>query len=148
MKYFLLSYILLQVVVLRAQSQPELLWSDAEFVGNGPNFDGVSIGFDAQSNLYTSTSQSDQAELYGLTLIKYDTLGNQNWNISTGLGELWHRGSNIVVDSGGNVFRCANYEFTPENFNSKIVKYSTNGDVLWTRKYLLDTIITKTGLGY
>jgi hypothetical protein len=74
---------------------------------------------------------------YDCRLIKYNSLGTQQWTQSyQGAEELDDNFNAVAMDAAGNVYAAGySYEgFTPD-YDYLTIKYNPNGDELWVRKY-------------
>jgi hypothetical protein len=96
------------------------------------------IAIDGTGNVYV-TGVTDYEEPSGTSAdyatIKYSADGNLNWiRTYNGPGKSTDRASAIAVDGSGNV--CVTGEsYGSENYDYATIKYSTNGDTAWVKRY-------------
>lgn len=127
-----------------------VLW--AKYAGNSAYDPNNSIATDANGNSYLTGSFSTTMTLGGITLTsaggsdlfvaKYNTNGNVLWAKSLGNGNDESTGD-IAIDANGNSYITGNFSGSITNVGSTIltsagaqdlliVKYDTNGNVVWT----------------
>lgn len=133
--------ITLAVITVSAQAQAQVTeqWV-ARYDGPAHGYDEAhKMVVDAVGNVYvTGASRQGTTITNDYTTVKYDTNGK----------ELWVRRYNgpensedvavaLAVDAGGNVY-VTGYSFTTvysSNYDYATVKYDTNGNELWVRRY-------------
>ncbi len=104
------------------------------------------IAVDDIGNVYVTGTSYDSTTHYDLLTVKYSSLGQQLWvNIfdGSGLGSQIDDCANALsIDGAGNIIVAGGIKGTgslglpPEYFQDCItIKYNSNGDTLWTRKY-------------
>lgn len=76
-----------------------------------------------------STSQMDYAT------IKYDSIGNQKWVARYNYANGNDYARAITVDDLGNVYVTGYGESTSTNYDYVTIKYKSNGDTVWVKKY-------------
>lgn len=125
-------------------NQPTLAWSN--YFDNSPqlaDYNGM-LGRDAQGNTYvggTSYIEDDTAGNTDIVLFKTDANGNRVWSRTfNGAGDYKDGLDDMAVDSAGNVYLAGySYSAVEENglrsYNYAVLKYDTNGTLLWTRYY-------------
>ena len=94
---------------------------------NYPN----SIKIDGSGNVYVSgTSENDYAT------IKYNSNGDSLWvKRYSGPGNWSDQGRDLAVDALGNVYVTGISDDSASNADFATIKYNTNGDSLWVRRY-------------
>ncbi|UCC18221.1 MAG: SBBP repeat-containing protein [Promethearchaeota archaeon] len=71
---------------------------------------------------------------YDIILVKYNNYGEQQWNVT------WDNGHNefgydIVLDSLGYIYVAGANGTTYPNFDALLLKFNSNGDLVWKRSY-------------
>lgn len=90
------------------------------------------IKADSSGNVYVS-GISNANGFQDVVTAKYDTNGNLLWQrIITSASEKWSRG--LVLDSSNNIYVSGMVQATPSVNNYWVVKYNTNGTILWQRQ--------------
>lgn len=89
-----------------------------------------SIALDSSENIYATgyTSNSAAGEI-DIVLVKYNNLGQQQWNTTWG-GSEPEAGCGIALDSSENVYVCG---FTLEEAGIPLLKYNSLGLLQWSR---------------
>jgi len=103
---------------------------------SGQNDHCAGLAVDEAGNVYVA-GQSQVNPLHNcLTLVKYDSTGNQVWvvNYTVPGGYENHQASGIDLDSQGNILLAAD-NYGSENRNSVLLKYSPAGQLLWQTIY-------------
>lgn len=125
-------------------NQPTLAWST--YFDNTPQLADYNamIGRDAQGNIYVGGTSYTEIETTGNTdivLFKTDPGGNRVWSRTfDGPGNYKDALRDMAVDQAGNVY-LAGYTYSVGNspaersYNYVVLKYDTNGGLLWTRYY-------------
>ncbi|MGC2236162.1 MAG: FG-GAP-like repeat-containing protein [Pyrinomonadaceae bacterium] len=122
-------------------NQPTLAWSSyADGANHFTDYDAM-LGRDAQGNVYVGgTSDTDDNGQTDIILFKVDSNGNRLWTRTfNGSGGYADGIRDIAVDAGGNVY-LAGYAFNnltgaDQSYDYVILKYDTNGNLLWSRTY-------------
>jgi outer membrane protein assembly factor BamB len=111
----------------------------ARFFGGTANVTDIpySIATDNNGNVFVTGSVRDSGNIYPLTTIKYDSLGNQKWVKRYYFQNNGYRtGIKILVDINGNIFVAG---YGKEELNTKyefiLLKYDTSGNEKWVRRY-------------
>jgi len=104
---------------------------------NGPadSYDNATaIAVDNSGNVYVTGYSKGSGTSYDYATIKYNAIGETLWvRRYSGLGNYDDFARALAVDASGNVYvtgstMAANMDYTT-------IKYSTNGDTLWVRRY-------------
>jgi len=105
---------------------------------NGPgNSDdnGVAIVVDGSGNVYVTGYSYGSGTSYDYATIKYNSAGVQQWvQRYDGSGNAEDRACSIAVDGSGNVY-VTGYSGLYPNYDYATIKYNSNGDTLWVRRY-------------
>ncbi|HTW91928.1 MAG TPA: hypothetical protein VMH22_09490 [bacterium] len=108
-----------------------------QFIYDGGDNDGAAaVAVDFAGNVY-ATGYTVLGGNYGhLLTMKLNPAGDSLWkNIYTGPAGKTDMGSYIVVDGSGNVIVSGVSNDTAGRSDYITIKYSSNGDTLWTRRY-------------
>jgi len=99
-----------------------------------------SIALDSHGNIYLAGETHQIPQYTDLTIIKYDSLGNQIW-LANYNGDAHEYGAaySMIVDDSDNVI-ITGYTDTGNNSDCITIKYSALGELLWIKKY--------TGIGF
>jgi hypothetical protein len=139
-----------QLKVVNAQA-PD--WSWAKSSGAEDNDFGSSTTLDSSGNVFVTGSYSSDSITFGsytlinmgttdMFIVKYDALGNVIWAKGSGSSDTYSYG--IATDVSGNVYVIGRYGSSSITFGNTtlfnsgswdifIVKYDTNGNVLWAK---------------
>jgi hypothetical protein len=109
------------------------------FYGGTANISDIpySIAADKNGNVFVTGSARDSGNIYSLTTIKYDSLGNQKWVKRYYFQNNGYKtGIKILADINGNIFVAG---YGKEELNTKyefiLLKYDTSGNEKWVRRY-------------
>jgi hypothetical protein len=109
---------------------------------DGPGSNGIDVGvaiaLDKFGNVYV-TGHSERGGLYtdDYCTIKYNNNGVQQWIARyNGTGSGQHVPTGIAVDNNGNVYVTGYSTGNGTDYDYLTIKYNTNGDSLWTRRYI------------
>src|SRR5439155_9997109 len=91
------------------------------------------IGVDSVGNRFV-TGQAFNGSNYGFTTIKYSPTGEAFWTRSYNGPGNDGNATAIAVDRSGNVF-VTGPSWNGSNYDFATIKYSTDGEPLWTRRY-------------
>ncbi len=99
--------------------------------------EAYSIAVDKSGNVYVTGTSTGAGTGLDFVTVKYDSLGNEIWarayNSPENLDEF---GATLTIDSSGNTYVSGgSWKFgsTPSDFVT--IKYNSNGDTIWSRKY-------------
>jgi hypothetical protein len=146
MRYFtIFSFLLLLSFRITGQESPVLLWEAKEFVSNTA-IKPSTIFLDKFYNTYMLTTQKDVSPFSGITLVKYDSLGNMLWNINYPPGIIGHFFGSFTLDSLGYSYisLCFDGGLPGYDADAILLKYSPDGEKIWERNYGL----SQTGDNY
>jgi uncharacterized delta-60 repeat protein len=95
-----------------------------------------SIAVDAVGNVYVSGSTNGVFNNYDYATVKYDKDGKEQW-VRTYDGPFADRdfARAIAVDAASNVYVTGGSLGNDGNFDYATIKYNTNGDELWVKRY-------------
>ncbi|MCH7905452.1 MAG: SBBP repeat-containing protein [Armatimonadetes bacterium] len=102
---------------------------------NGSDF-ATAIAVDDAGNVYVTGRSSGTG--FDYLTVKYDTDGNQLWEARYDgpvIGSSNDHATAIVLDSAGNVYVTGNSEGIGSGFDYATIKYDTNGNELWVRRF-------------
>ncbi len=113
------------------------LWV-ARYAGGGGYTGRVALSVDSSGNVYVAGHTYDPISYsYKNVIIKYDTNGNQLWVSRYGSSN-YNSISAMKVDDVGNVYVTGefyNYSSRPSLYDYVTIKYDTNGNQIWDRRY-------------
>ncbi len=92
----------------------------------------TSVAADISGNSYITGVLSSGPTISDLFTRKYDPSGNIIWTRTFDLAAQGSVGTSLVLNNSGNVF-VTGYTDLGTHFNVVTIKYSPNGDSLWTR---------------
>jgi hypothetical protein len=137
MKYiFSLFCSILFGAISYSQTTPVQLWQKVEFIER-INLKPPTIALDNFGNTYMLTNQTNTSPFGGTRLVKYDTLGNVLWQRNSPVGIIGIFYGSFTLDSIGNAYLGFGYDGGLPNYDADavLVKYSPDGDVLWSSNY-------------
>ncbi len=113
------------------------LWNKTINSGTGHDV-GVGLFLDINNNLYVSgyLDNGVDADIY---LTKYDSNGNNIWNMTHDLGSGTDVAYDIELDLNNNIY-IAGYTHNGADYDIYMGKYDSNGSILWN-----ETIASGTG---
>jgi len=124
---------------ISSSNPPEQQWNTT-WGGIGDDY-GWAIALDSSSNIFIA----GETNSYGaggddIVLIKYNSLGEQQWNTTWGgIGDDSHR--DIALDSSNNIYITGTYNYTwnPNPMNSigdiLLLKYNSLGEYQWNKTW-------------
>jgi len=116
---------------------------------NFTNARGNAVTTDAYGNCYVTGYSYESASLNDIVTIKYTPNGNMEWASSfNGDANQNDEGTGIYVDNSGNVYVVGFAEYNGKGTDVVILKYSSNGTLLWKNLYssLLNAVAEDKGL--
>ncbi len=123
---------------LKYRSNGTFVWS-AYYNGPGNNDDiGYKVTVDRFGNVYVTGTRvvSGFIPFTDIVTVKYDSTGIQRWaKIYDGPGGASDYPVGIAVDSLGNVYVGGTASVASFGSNYVVIKYASNGDSLWARRY-------------
>ncbi|MCB9370884.1 SBBP repeat-containing protein [Candidatus Woesearchaeota archaeon] len=84
---------------------------------------------DTSGNVYVTGGKNNGVD-YDILTFKYDSNGDQIWNVTYDGGNGYDWGNDIAVDSLGNVYVTGNY-YNGLNYDYVTVKYNSLGNEIW-----------------
>ncbi|HMQ70617.1 MAG TPA: SBBP repeat-containing protein, partial [Ignavibacteria bacterium] len=125
--------------ILKYDSNGNLIW-EARY-GNPPILldDAAAMAIDVSGNIYlTGKSSIDGTSNYDYLTVKYNTAGVFQWAKQyDGPAHYSDFAYDMSIDHSGNVYvtgiSCQNIPF--QNYDIATVKYNSNGDEIWVRRY-------------
>ena len=124
---------------IKYNTNGDILW-ERRYNGAGNGDDVPSfLAVDASGNVYVTGWSYGSGKGYDYATIKYNVNGDTLWirrYTESGYGD--DTPSFLAIDAGGNVYVTGSSHESTEFFyrsNYATVKYSTNGDTLWVRRY-------------
>ena len=123
-------------VSIKYDSSGNLKWINIYGVGNPLNNFGKVIKIDNNKNAYVFCQSSyDLNNEDDYLLIKYDSLGLQKWVRRCRGANVDNSASDMVLDKSGNIYITGTSVAFPSSWDFLTVKYSPDGDSLWSRRY-------------
>jgi len=120
------------ILTVKFDSSGTYIWH--EVWGNEVNDVGRGLTIDSLDNVYvTGSSYNFTASGHNIALIKYDNNGNELWNRTWSYTH-FTIGVGIALDSQENVYVVGDmYSNIFLNSNYTVVKYSKNGNFMWSK---------------
>jgi len=107
---------------------------------NFSNAKGNAVTTDSEGNSYVTGYTYENATLNDIITIKYNSLGDTLWTRSyDGTASKNDEGTGIYVDNYGNVYVVGFAEFTNKATDVVVLKYSSEGNLLWNLPYAKTT---------
>ncbi|MDI6767360.1 MAG: SBBP repeat-containing protein, partial [Bacteroidota bacterium] len=124
---------------IKYNTNGDSLWCK-RYNGPGNDYDAAnSITVDASGNVYVTGCSKGSGTDYDYATIKYNTNGDSLWcKRYNEPGNYDDRATSIAIDASVNVYvtgRSASQGAYPYNYDYATIKYSTNGDSLWCKRY-------------
>jgi uncharacterized delta-60 repeat protein len=125
-----------QFITLKFNSSGDLQWA-MPYNGSTSSIDYANcIVVDSAGNSYITGWSGGDNNLYDFTTIKYDSDGNQLWvRRYNGSANDNDYASWLALDASGNVYVTGQSVETGSDNDITTIKYSPNGDMLWTKHY-------------
>lgn len=104
-----------------------------------------SVTVDLAGNVYV-TGQADTSSIYnGVVIMKFNNFGTLLWQRILENASISETGYGITADNSGNVYICADIGdgSTTTNRNSALIKYDTNGNLLFQSYYKTGTTFSE-----
>jgi len=106
---------------------------------NGPsskNDKALSIGLDANNNVYVTGGSEQQGKGYDYLTVKYNPSGQQQWaSRYEGPGYLNDIAKELKVDGTGNVFVTGSSHGGNSKLDYATIRYNTSGQQQWLKRY-------------
>jgi uncharacterized delta-60 repeat protein len=124
----------LDMVLVKYNSIGEQQWNKTW--GGSDRDSGMAVALDSSNNIYiTGYTDSFGSGSLDMVLVKYNSLGEQQWNKTWG-GISLDMGSSVVLDSSDNIYlagRTSN--FGAGDMDMVIVKYNSLGEQQWNKTW-------------
>lgn len=127
-------------VTIKYDSSGNLKWINTYDYGVGKNDFGTVIKIDKDKNVYVCGKSSLTDIETDFLLIKYDSLGTQKWVRRCRGENVDNTLSDMVLDKSGNIYITGGSVRYSTLMDFLTIKYSPNGDSLWSRRYDYDTL--------
>lgn len=125
-----------EFITLKFNSAGDLQWA-TPYNGSPSSIDYANcIVVDGDGNSYITGWSGGANNLYDITTIKYDPDGNELWvERYNGTADDNDYGYWLALDPSGNVYVTGQSVEIGSDNDITTIKYSPNGDVLWTKHY-------------
>ena len=138
-KKMFISLILLLVSIPAFAQSVDTAWV-RRYNGPGNSYDGATdLAVDGSGNVYVTGRSVGGGTSYDYSTIKYYFNGDTAWvRIYNGPGNGGDYAQAIAVDGSGNVYVTgwsAQNSSSPYNYDYTTIKYHSNGDTAWVRRY-------------
>jgi len=136
MKHLIIAFfLLLPFSFLKSQINQD--WA-ARFNGPAHSDDRPnSVAIDANGNVFvTGGGEVINPDVWGMTTIKYNSAGVQQWAVTFTGTSTTVEGRVIACDAAGNVYVTGNFNATGTGVNYVTIKYNTNGVQQWVSYYV------------
>jgi hypothetical protein len=127
-------------VTIKYDSSGNLKWINIYDYGVGKNDYGTVIKIDIDKNVYVCGKSYLTDFETDFLLIKYDSLGTQKWVRRCRGENVDNTVSDMVLDKSGNIYITGGSVRYSTLMDFLTIKYSANGDSLWSRRYDYDTL--------
>jgi len=126
-------------VTIKYDSSGNLKWVKVYDYGFNLSDRGRIIKVDNNQNVYVAGESYSAQDEIDYLLIKYDSLGTQKW-VKRFKGDYSTNNLfDMVLDKSGNIYVTGNYFKFGTGIDFMTIKYTPNGDSLWSRRYDYDT---------
>ncbi len=101
------------------------------------NEQATGIAADSSGNIFITGSTGYNLGPFDIVTIKYNSSGVQQWaKLYNGTaGNTDDYAGDIATDRAGNIYLCGSTGFWYNPGNGVLIKYNTNGDSIWVRRY-------------
>jgi len=121
------------IILVKYDSSGTPLWDRTW--GGGLSDIGYGIAIDSTGNIYlTGITNSFGTGMDDMVLVRFDNSGTQLWNRTWG-GNSFDSGSDIVIDSAGNVYVLGSTKSFSIEPDILLVKYNNSGTELWNHTW-------------
>lgn len=122
-------------VTVKYDSSGNLKWVKVYDFGGNLSDRGRIVMVDNNQNVYVAGESYYSEQNMDYLLIKYDSLGTQKW-VRRFRGD-WYNNylKDMVLDKSGNIYVTGNYFKLGIGMVGMTIKYTPNGDSLWSRGY-------------
>jgi len=127
-------------VTIKYDSSGNLKWINTYDYGVGKNDFGTEVKIDKDKNVYVCGKSYLTDFETDFLLIKYDSLGTQKWVRRCRGENVDNTLSDMVLDKSGNIYITGGSVRYSTLMDFLTIKYSPNGDSLWSRRYDYDTL--------
>jgi uncharacterized delta-60 repeat protein len=123
-------------VTIKYNSTGDSVWV-RRYNGPGNGYDyAIAVTIDDSGNVYVTGNSSGSTTDDDYTTIKYNPVGEELWIARyNGLENQWDEAVAIAVDNIGNVYVTGCSYSVSTNRDFATIKYNSNGDTVWVRKY-------------
>jgi uncharacterized delta-60 repeat protein len=123
-------------VTIKYDTNGNQLWV-ARYGGQGNSDDHpAAMAVDASGNVYVTGYSTGSGTDHDYATIKYDATGNQLWvKEYNGPGNSIDEARAMAVDASGNVYVTGYSTGSGTGYDYATIKYDTNGNQLWLKKY-------------
>ena len=124
------------IVTLKYTPAGVLRWEARYTAPGGSYAEGFALAVDSSKNVYVTGFQTDPLAGRILVLLKYDSLGHQQWMHTNGGGsDSDNVGIGIVVDPVGNSY-ILGYSYSRQtDYDIVLLAYTPAGDLRWIRRF-------------
>jgi hypothetical protein len=113
-----------------------LLWSALSNDTQNYVYEGsVGIALDSSRNIFITGSTSNTNSTSSFLTIKYSNSGAQLWRKIYSGPIIYSSAVNVWVDRSNNAYVTGNSAITSNNVDFLTIKYDSNGDSIWVRRY-------------
>jgi len=118
------------IILVKYNSLGEQQWNTTW--GGDNNDYGYAVALDSSDNIYLAgETRSSGAGHTDIVLVKYNSLGEQQWNTTWG-GGFSHHCATIALDSLDNIYLAGfTHSFGVEDYDMFLVKYNNLGEQQW-----------------
>ena len=104
-----------------------------------------SVTVDLAGNVYVTGQVDTSSIFYGVIIMKFNNFGTLLWQRILENASIIETGYGITADNSGNVYICADIGdgSTTTNRNSALIKYDTNGNLLFQSYYKTGTTFSE-----